>query len=45
MAVVKLENVSKSWGDFKAVDDFNLTIAILNLFYLEKIFNFFKNFV
>ena len=26
MAVVKLENVSKSWGDFKAVDDFNLTI-------------------
>ena len=26
MAVVKLENVSKSWGDFKAVDDFNLTL-------------------
>ena len=26
MAIVKLENVSKSWGDFKAVDDFNLTI-------------------
>ena len=26
MAVVKLENVSKSRGDFKAVDDFNLTI-------------------
>ena len=26
MAVVKLENVSKSWGDFKAVDNFNLTI-------------------
>ena len=26
MAVVKLENVSKLWGDFKAVDDFNLTI-------------------
>ena len=26
MAVVQLENVSKSWGDFKAVDDFNLTI-------------------
>ena len=26
MAVVKLENVSKAWGDFKAVDDFNLTI-------------------
>ena len=45
MAVVKLENVSKSWGDFKAVDDFNLTTASLNLFYLKKIFNFFKNFV
>jgi|TARA_A100001015_G_scaffold95886_1_gene106592 multiple sugar transport system ATP-binding protein len=26
MAVVQLENVSKSWGDFKAVDNFNLTI-------------------
>ena len=26
MAIVKLENVLKSWGDFKAVDDFNLTI-------------------
>ena len=26
MASVKLENVSKSWGNFKAVDDFNLTI-------------------
>ena len=26
MAVVQLENVSKSWGDFKAGDNFNLTI-------------------
>ena len=26
MATVKLENVSKSWGDFKAVDNFNLTV-------------------
>ena len=26
MATIKLENVSKSWGDFKAVDNFNLTV-------------------
>ena len=26
MAEIELINVSKSWGDFKAVVDFNLTI-------------------
>jgi len=26
MAEIELLNVSKSWGDFKAVVDFNLTI-------------------
>ena len=26
MAEIELINVSKSWGDFKAVIDFNLTI-------------------
>ena len=27
MAEIQLKNLSKRWGDFTAVDDFNLTIA------------------